>query len=243
MNELVEMVRLLEETESDCFLATVMDVDGSAYRRPGARMLFCADGERVGSISGGCLERELIRTARTLTMNGPRLVTFDTRTNHLHPGGRYGQGCQGLIHILIERLQVGPSNPLTLFRDVLEDRVPGMMGTVYLTSGDPMPSVGQRFFQCDGRSFAESNSCDELPSTHQDLLSAVEQDLLKTRQSARPRSVRYCWENLGAKSSLSESIRLSHSGFLVEAMTPDRSWKWRRYSAGRSQSSTSGPRI
>ncbi|QKG56281.1 XdhC family protein [Hymenobacter sp. BRD128] len=36
-----------------CALATVVEVLGSAYRRPGARMLVTEDGELTGAISGG----------------------------------------------------------------------------------------------------------------------------------------------------------------------------------------------
>ena len=44
-------------------LATVVHVTGSAYRRPGARMLILPDGRRIGSISGGCLEGDVARKA------------------------------------------------------------------------------------------------------------------------------------------------------------------------------------
>ena len=50
-------------------LATVVHVQGSAYRRPGARMLIRADGSRVGSISGGCLDGDVVRKAWWATAN------------------------------------------------------------------------------------------------------------------------------------------------------------------------------
>ena len=40
-------------------LATVVHVEGSSYRKPGARMLITSGGERAGTISGGCLEAEV----------------------------------------------------------------------------------------------------------------------------------------------------------------------------------------
>jgi len=39
-------------------LATLVHVEGSSYRRPGARMLICEDGTMVGSLSAGCIEEE-----------------------------------------------------------------------------------------------------------------------------------------------------------------------------------------
>ena len=47
----------------EAVLATVVKVEGSAYRRPGARMLITALGQTEGTISGGCLESEVARTA------------------------------------------------------------------------------------------------------------------------------------------------------------------------------------
>ena len=41
-------------------LATVVHVNGSSYRRPGARMLITDDGELTGAISGGCLEGDAL---------------------------------------------------------------------------------------------------------------------------------------------------------------------------------------
>ena len=59
MKELREVIRGYREARERgeaCALATVVRVRGSAYRRPGARMLVTASGETVGGVSGGCLE-------------------------------------------------------------------------------------------------------------------------------------------------------------------------------------------
>ena len=42
-------------------LATVVYVEGSSYRRAGARMLVTDDGQLVGAISGGCLEGDALK--------------------------------------------------------------------------------------------------------------------------------------------------------------------------------------
>jgi len=44
-------------------LATVVRVEGSSYRQPGARMLITDDGMLTGAISGGCLEGDALRKA------------------------------------------------------------------------------------------------------------------------------------------------------------------------------------
>src|SRR6185369_14349142 len=60
-------------------LATVVEVRGSAYRRPGARMLITAAGQTTGAVSGGCLERDVILRAEQVIEQGEAtLATYDT---------------------------------------------------------------------------------------------------------------------------------------------------------------------
>src|SRR6185436_7757138 len=87
-------------------LATVVQVRGSSYRSPGARMLITDDGRWVGSISGGCLEGDALRKARqVMTDNRATLVTYDTREEGNQNLG-IGLGCNGVIDVLLE-----PINP------------------------------------------------------------------------------------------------------------------------------------
>ena len=79
-------------------MATLVRVQGSSYRRPGARLLICPNGRTVGSLSGGCIEEEIALRARSVLESGdPLLIDFDTRRQF---------GCHGKIDILIERLDV-----------------------------------------------------------------------------------------------------------------------------------------
>ncbi|GAA5484053.1 XdhC family protein [Haloferula sargassicola] len=75
-------------------LATLVQVTGSALRRPGARMLISDDGRLRGCLSGGCLEPEIARRASEVIATGrAALLEFDTRRHY---------GCDGTIVILIE---------------------------------------------------------------------------------------------------------------------------------------------
>ena len=75
-------------------LATLVRAQGSSYRRPGARMLICSDGTTAGSLSGGCLEEEVVRRAfEVLRTGAPSLMSFDTRLRF---------GCHGTIEIFVE---------------------------------------------------------------------------------------------------------------------------------------------
>src|SRR5579864_1384375 len=91
----------LENSGTDYVLATVVAVEGSSYRRPGARMLLAGDGRRAGTVSGGCLEAEVVKRAWWLTSNGPVVERYST----LEDDGDlpYGSGCGGVVYILLER--------------------------------------------------------------------------------------------------------------------------------------------
>lgn len=75
-------------------IATVVALEGSSYRRPGVRMLILEDGKMVGAVSGGCVEKEIFRQAKSVFNEGiPKIMTYD---------GRYRLGCEGILYILIE---------------------------------------------------------------------------------------------------------------------------------------------
>jgi xanthine/CO dehydrogenase XdhC/CoxF family maturation factor len=85
----------------DFVLATVVEIEGSGYRKPGARMLVSADGRRAGTISGGCLEGEVARKAFWHTENGAIVRRYSTRTEDGEVP--FGMGCGGVVHLLLER--------------------------------------------------------------------------------------------------------------------------------------------
>ena len=66
MRELDVIISKYQELKSKdvrCILATVVHVEGSSYRRAGARMLVDEYGHITGAISGGCLEGDALRKA------------------------------------------------------------------------------------------------------------------------------------------------------------------------------------
>jgi xanthine/CO dehydrogenase XdhC/CoxF family maturation factor len=88
-------------------LATVVAVEGHAYRRPGARMLLGAEGPILGSVSGGCLEGEVRARAREVLASGrPQVLTFDLRTDLDLIWGS-GSGCDGAATLLVEAVDPG----------------------------------------------------------------------------------------------------------------------------------------
>ncbi|MCA1588404.1 MAG: XdhC family protein [Chloroflexi bacterium] len=113
-----ELERILAAAESldargePYSLATVVRVDGSSYRRPGARLLVPREGPPVGLISGGCLEEEAARLARAaIDRDRPMLLKIDHSAEGDELWG-LGLGCRGVVHLFAE--------PPRLARETLE---------------------------------------------------------------------------------------------------------------------------
>jgi xanthine dehydrogenase accessory factor len=103
---LVELWERAKTRGEELYLATLVHVQGSSYRKPGARMLVSSTGERAGTISGGCLEAEVSRKIRWLTEDGPTVEKYRSSFDDENAGVPYGLGCGGTIWILMETGQV-----------------------------------------------------------------------------------------------------------------------------------------
>ena len=135
MKEIRDIVANYDKWQSQgkkCALATVISVEGSAYRRPGARMLISEDGLLTGAISGGCLEGDAMKKA-LLVINSqqPALVTYDTMDEDDAIIG-VGLGCNGIIKILIEPIieSLNP-NPLQILQHINKKRRKNINATFY----------------------------------------------------------------------------------------------------------------
>lgn len=101
----IQQVKDLQKAGLKFVLATVVRVEGSAYRRPGARMLIAEDGNWWGGISGGCLEGDILKKAQlALFSQSYKTITYDTREEDPFALG-IGLGCQGVIEIHINPFQ------------------------------------------------------------------------------------------------------------------------------------------
>lgn len=104
-------------------LATVVRVEGSSYRRTGARMLVMSDGVWIGGISGGCLEGDALKRARlAIAKAAPSKITYDTTTDDEHQIG-VGLGCNGIIDVLFTPLDFDDStNPVEVLKNCMNER-------------------------------------------------------------------------------------------------------------------------
>ncbi len=99
---MVEWRQILEAAPGeDGVLVTLVGVQGSSYRREGARLLLAGDGAMVGSISGGCLEGELVHRGKWLIANGPIVQHYSTAFDDTDEMP-YGLGCGGELDLLLE---------------------------------------------------------------------------------------------------------------------------------------------
>ena len=135
MKEIKDIIKAYEEAtkqDKQTALATLVHVEGSSYRRPGARMLVTEDGLLTGAISGGCLEGDALRKALlVMTENKTMLVTYDTNDEDDAKLGM-GLGCNGIIQVLIEPIdKSNNNNPIQLLKQCAEKRQQSVLVTLF----------------------------------------------------------------------------------------------------------------
>ena len=105
MLDLIESVSTAWQRGERAFLATVVNVEGSAYRHEGARLLVLEDGSYQGMISGGCLEPEIAETTARCGLDLPIYRRFDLRDDSVFG---LGMGCGGMVGVFIEEVHNQP---------------------------------------------------------------------------------------------------------------------------------------
>jgi len=84
-------------------LVTVLKTWGSSPRPPGSLMIMRRDGVLSGSVSGGCVEADLVQRYRTqqLSNSYPTSVDYGGKRDD---ASRFGLPCGGRLELLIEQL-------------------------------------------------------------------------------------------------------------------------------------------
>ena len=172
MKEIEAILELYKKSRADSVpmaLATVVNKFGSAYRRPGARMLITADGAYAGSISGGCIERDLLeRSAELCSISEPMLLTYRAENGDPYD---FGSGCEGIIYTLLEPLNAeipgdcklnsdifsahrdaqsaanATIDPIEVLETVSRNRITAYSATVFLAPEKQRNMVGRRVVQ------------------------------------------------------------------------------------------------
>lgn len=167
-------------------LATVVKVRGSSYRSPGARMLITDDGRWVGSISGGCLEGDALRKARTvMTSETPLTVTYDTREESNQNLG-IGLGCNGVIDVLIEPIDSNnEENPVAKFGSLINTTRPMALATIFEGSG----YTGEKLMLTDSGDVTSTFS-------NKSLATSVQKDLRNLFETKKSEAKKYTVEGI-----------------------------------------------
>ena len=160
MKEIITLLDLYEKSkEQKAALATVINVDGSSYRRTGARMLMFENGTWEGGISGGCLEKDVLKNAKLVMLEGKaRAIRYDTNADSKDNIG-IGLGCNGIIDILISPLKKEDKrNPLNILKDCTEERKGNLLITVVKNNASIDWKEGEMFRVEDVQSFISKSS-------------------------------------------------------------------------------------
>ena len=162
LRKLIQIAALWQKSGKKVVLATVVDLEGSSYRRPGVRMIMSDQGEALGAVSGGCVEKEILSKAQSVFRTGKaRIMSYD---------GRYRVGCDGLLYILLEPFETN-EKLLKAFEAVYKDRKSFQAESWYYPEPGEHEGIGSRLM-LNGESFPLSPS---LPTDQPEGVSCYSQ--------------------------------------------------------------------
>jgi len=179
MKELRDIIQAYDEAtrqNKQTALATVVRVDGSSYRRPGARMLVTDEGKITGAISGGCLEGDALQKARFAMASGEnKFATYDSTDEDDIQFGLH-LGCNGVVYILFEPIKKDdPLNPLELLRRISDAGEDAVLVTMFSLRG---MQPGTRLL------YLKNNLQSSLPEAVQGLLAGPVSAVFAEKQPA-----------------------------------------------------------
>lgn len=134
--KIIESYKRASKKNTRTVLATIVHVEGSSYRKEGTQMLIDEYENITGALSGGCVEKEVIRQADSVfSTSCPKVFKYD---------GRFRLGCEGSIYILIELFR--PNDELIhLIEDAIQQRQAFSLSCSFLTDEISKPDFGTSF--------------------------------------------------------------------------------------------------
>jgi len=157
-------------------LASVVRIHGSAYRRPGARLLLTSGGRRSGAVSGGCLEADLVKKAWWLTEGGKMALRRYDTTSEGEITQEFGLGCNGVIYVLLERLEQTAIPILDAVEEVRSTRRPAALATVIGGNDQSHPRLGERWLRrANGETLTNITSSQLVSMIEREAQLALEQ--------------------------------------------------------------------
>lgn len=152
MEDIHRILEAVERSGRRSVLATVVHVEGSAYRKEGASMLFVEDGSQIGMLSAGCLEADLAaRVPEMLETGESRVYAFDMQSSDPLSWGET-PGCGGIVHVAMEPVNDVFAGHLRTLKGYLDQAC----GVVHIKAFNPDRSIsGYGFFTADRQRFGE----------------------------------------------------------------------------------------
>lgn len=191
MKELHSIIKACEHAKAEkqgCVLATVVHVEGSSYRRAGARMLVDEFGVMTGAISGGCLEGDALRKAlHALDQGQNKLITYDTSDEDDAVIGAQ-LGCNGIIQVLFEPIHFeNPANPVELLKKAVKSGKKAVLVSLFNLQ-KTKPQIGTKFF------LNHENKVNGF-TVKRELLKQIQADAESAINSLISRFIEYHFEN------------------------------------------------
>lgn len=180
-------------------LATVVDLQGSGYRLPGARMLIKANGDSFGTVSGGCLEADVMERARRVLESGrAELFVYDTTADE-NSVFALNMGCRGVMRILLE--PVGPDSEIIAALKIVNDERRRIELATLIGGGESLGlAVGERIIveERDGKIIGPRSLVETLPQLRDDLLTigGSSRPLETIRYEIEDETVEFAFESL-----------------------------------------------
>ncbi|GJM62801.1 XdhC family protein [Persicobacter diffluens] len=135
-------------------LATIVQLEGSSYRREGSQMLLREDGQMTFALSGGCIEMEVFQAAQSIFAGSPaKMMAYD---------GLNRLGCEGLLYILLEPLTIDQQRHQQIHQ-LLESRETLKLRSYFLAEDSSEGQYGTTFQSTQWPETPLSASAHKLP--------------------------------------------------------------------------------
>ncbi|WP_323173288.1 XdhC family protein [Natrialba sp. PRR66] len=176
--DLRDALRSLRDANDAAAVVTVVDVDGSAYRRPCAKFVAPADQTALGAVTAGCLDGPVADLAAEARKSGTATVaTFDLTGDEWG----LGLGCNGVVDLLAEPLD----DSLDPLLAALDDGEAAAVCSVVESDDDAVP-VGARTVVTE----ADSEDGNDRVSIPADILADLQSTADAVRDAGSSTTVR-----------------------------------------------------
>ena len=140
LQNILRRTRRLENERTPYVLATVVQVEGSAYRGPGTRMLIESLDKSTGSISGGCLEGDVRQQSIGVLADGKAQLLHYDYTGEDDFLWVTGMGCSGVMRVFLER---NPAPSIAALEASALNGESALLATIFRAEDGQHASAGQ----------------------------------------------------------------------------------------------------